>query len=134
MALKAIADPRFDAARHKLASAGFVSPKPSGGLKRKQGGGLTPRVPVVSSNELFCVTPEMRAQLAVNASRLDASQLRSLMAVVKQCAPASLASTSSQSWEVDVDMLDTTSFVKVDTWVRRLLVNRQPRLEPVLSV
>jgi hypothetical protein len=66
----------------------------------------------------------MRSQLSQNAAKLDASQLRSLMSVVTQCAPAAVRATSSQSWEIDVDLLDLKSFIKIDTWVRRLLVNK----------
>jgi hypothetical protein len=125
MTLKALADPQFHQARHKLATGGIMSPRAPGGVKRKLGAsGLTPRPAVVASNELCCITPEMRAQLSTNAARLDAAQQRSLMTVVKQCEPAAVRSTSAQSWEVDVDLLDITSFVKVDTWVRRLLVNK----------
>mmetsp|Transcript_22785 Transcript_22785/g.67140 ORF Transcript_22785/g.67140 Transcript_22785/m.67140 type:complete len:513 (-) Transcript_22785:289-1827(-) len=120
MSLKAIADHKFDDVRHKVATGNIQSPKPSvGGAKRKAPGQM-----VVSSNELCCVTPEMRNQLSVNATKLDERQRRALMALVQQCAPAAVRATSSESWEIDVDLLDIKSFLKLDTWVRRLLVQK----------
>mmetsp|Transcript_33245 Transcript_33245/g.82792 ORF Transcript_33245/g.82792 Transcript_33245/m.82792 type:complete len:491 (+) Transcript_33245:126-1598(+) len=121
--LKSIADSKFEVARYRLSSGGMLSPKPSAGFKRKLGSS-TPRAELETSNELCCVTGEMRSQLSANSGRLDASQLHSLMSVVKQCAPGAVMATSAQSWEIDVDLLGLQGFVKVDTWVRRLLVNK----------
>jgi len=120
-ALKRIADGKFEAARHKLLAGIMASPRPPGGKNKK---GVGARPPVESSNEFGCVTPEMRHQLTVNAAKLEQAQLRSMMTVVKQCAPTAVIPTSAQSWEIDVDQLDIRSFIKIDTWVRRLLVNK----------
>mmetsp|Transcript_490 Transcript_490/g.1240 ORF Transcript_490/g.1240 Transcript_490/m.1240 type:complete len:512 (+) Transcript_490:181-1716(+) len=118
--LKSLADHKFDEVRYRVATGNIQSPRPTFGVKRK-----APSMPsVVSSNEFCCLTPEMRNQLTTNASKLDGSQLRSLLTVVQQCCPTAVRSTSAESWDIDPDMLDITSFVKVDTWVRRLIVNK----------
>lgn len=70
------------------------------------------------------LTPQMRLQFHGNAKRLRPTEMLEMQRLVRQCCPAALSDIHTGDVKIDVDALHFQAFIRLDVYVRSILVQR----------
>ena len=119
-----MAEKKFASARASLAKQ--LSATAGGGTADGGGFGARGGVGVTVGN--FKITPGMRLQLYRNAAELQPGQRLELKRLAMRHCPDAVTDVPnvqdlSKDTKIDVDALDFSAFVRIDAWVRNLIIN-----------
>lgn len=79
---------------------------------------------VTSGDGSKVLTPQMRLHFHVNAKRLRPTEMFEMQRMIRQCCPAALADLDTGDVKIDVDALNFQAFIRLDVYVRNILVKR----------